>query len=213
MSGISSDDRFGVTAVLENIGMIIRGVHVRGTAGRCLDTYVDPDVLFEYPWSQGYVSQLLAQMCWHMKPDVIVGLETGGDKLACSIGYFLENVRQSSRQPQLRAFTAHKMGKGAFRIAENRRPLLDGQRVLVVDDILTTGSSLKGALTAVREAGGNVVGAAVLWNRGGVTKKDLGIPQLVSLIETQLLLWHPAACPLCQRGIPYTERLGHPKKS
>ncbi len=80
-----------------------------------------------------------------------------------------------------------------FVIAEN-------DRVLVVEDVLTTGGSTRETMQVARAAGGQVVGAASIVNRSGAAP-DLGVP-FASLLDVELPTYEPDRCPLCARGLP-----------
>ena len=83
------------------------------------------------------------------------------------------------------------------------------KRVLVVEDILTTGGSARKVVEAVRAIGGNVVGVGVLCNRGGVTAQDLAnVPKLEVLVNISLDAWNEADCPLCKQGVPVNPDVG-----
>ena len=75
-----------------------------------------------------------------------------------------------------------------------------GERVLVVEDIVTTGGSARQVVEAVRKAGAEPVGAAVLVNRSG-RPLDLGTPT-VALLELNIPTYDPKECPLCRENIP-----------
>src|SRR5262252_7589207 len=82
-----------------------------------------------------------------------------------------------------------------------RRGFMVGEadRVLVVEDVLTTGGSTRETMQVARAAGAQVVGAASIVDRGpGV---DLGVPY-VSLVQIDLPTFEPDKCPLCARGMP-----------
>jgi orotate phosphoribosyltransferase len=78
--------------------------------------------------------------------------------------------------------------------------LTPGERVLIVDDIFTTGSSVREVIAEVRRQGAEVVGVGVLADR---SKKelDLGAP-LFSCYKVSIPTYHPEECPLCAAGIP-----------
>ncbi len=83
------------------------------------------------------------------------------------------------------------------------------KKVLVVEDILTTGGSVKKVVEATRAIGSTVIGVGALCNRGGVTAKELGeVPQLFALINVQLDAWDEKACPLCAKKIPINTEVG-----
>lgn len=75
-----------------------------------------------------------------------------------------------------------------------------GERVLVVEDVVTTGGSAREAALCVREAGARVVAFGTIVNRaGGNPFADLGV-ELAALVEVEAVAWRPDACPLCARG-------------
>ena len=86
---------------------------------------------------------------------------------------------------------------------------LPGRRVLVVEDVLTTGGSAKKVVELARAAGGKVIGLGVLCNRGGVTPHDVGdVPQLFALTNIPLEVWMEGDCPLCKQGVPVNTDIG-----
>ena len=77
-----------------------------------------------------------------------------------------------------------------------------GERVLVVDDVLTTGGSVRDVLEAVRVRGGEVIGVAVLVDRSA-GRVDFGAP-FFACLELDLPTYAPPDCPLCREGVPLT---------
>jgi orotate phosphoribosyltransferase len=78
--------------------------------------------------------------------------------------------------------------------------LSERDRVLVVEDVLTTGGSTKETMDVARAAGAQVVGAASIVNRSGGTLK-FDVP-LESLLDYSLPTYEPEKCPLCAQGLP-----------
>lgn len=72
-------------------------------------------------------------------------------------------------------------------------------RVLVVEDVLTTGLSTKEVIGIVKELGGHLVGVGVLVDRSGGI--DFGV-KLTSLLKMDIPTFKPEACPLCKESIP-----------
>ncbi len=87
--------------------------------------------------------------------------------------------------------------------------MVRGKRVLVVDDIVNTGLSLRQTAAAVRDTGGAVVGAACLVSRGNVAAAGLGVSRYLYLLEYKIPAWPAAGCPLCQAGVPVNTRYAH----
>jgi len=75
-----------------------------------------------------------------------------------------------------------------------------GERVLVVEDVVTTGGSTRETIDAVSRAGGIVVGAGSLVDRSG-GEVDLGVPRR-ALLTLYVPAYDPADCPLCRQGEP-----------
>jgi orotate phosphoribosyltransferase len=81
--------------------------------------------------------------------------------------------------------------------------------VLVVDDVVNTGLSVRQTVAAVRAAGGNVLGAGALVDRGNVDAAALGVPEYVYLMEYDIPDWSAAECPLCKAGVAINTRYAH----
>jgi len=111
-------------------------------------------------------------------PDSIGGLTMGADPIACAISY-----ASASTSSPLRAFTVRKEPKthGTGKLIEG--PFRAGDRVVVIEDTITTGGSAQKAIAAVRAADGVVVGVLALVDReegGRETLEGDGVP-VVSL--------------------------------
>lgn len=120
--------------------------------------------------------------------EVVIGPAIGGITLA------YEMARQLGT-PALFAEREDKVMtlRRGFRITK-------GAKVLVVEDVVTTGGSVKETIKVVEEHGGEVVGVASLVDRSG-GKVDLGYP-LYSLLPLEVVSYLAEACPLCREGLP-----------
>jgi orotate phosphoribosyltransferase len=140
--------------------------------------------------------------------DIVVGPALGGIALALCTAKSL-SVWRNSVVPW--AF-AEKEGDG-FTFRDPYPEYLRNKRVLVVDDIITTGGSIQRTVDAVKEAGGSPLGVAAICNRGRVTAETLGVPLLHSLIEMALEdTWEEQDCPLCNANQPVSTVVGHGKE-
>lgn len=102
---------------------------------------------------------------------------------------------------------------GKFVIKRGYDRLITGKKVLIVEDVLTTGGSVKKVVEAVRAIGGEVVAVAALCNRGGVTAEAIGgVPELFSLINLNLEMFEEAECPLCAQGVAINTNVGKGKE-
>lgn len=120
---------------------------------------------------------------------VVVGPMTGGILLAFEV----------ARQLGVMAAYAEREGERG-RTFRRGTVFTPGARVLVVDDILTTGSSVRETLDALAAHPVTVVGVGVLWDRSGGTVA-FGVP-LVALHAEAIAAYAPADCPLCAAGVP-----------
>lgn len=144
----------------------------------------------------------------HDPIDIVVGPALGGIALALCTAKSL-SLWRSEIVPW--AF-AEKEGEN-FTFRDPYPEYLHNMQVLIVDDILTTGGSIKRTIEAVRRAGGIPVGVGAICNRGRVTEEMLGISKLRSLIEMSVEdTWEATECPLCASGAPINTDVGHGKQ-
>lgn len=86
--------------------------------------------------------------------------------------------------------------------------LIKGQKVLIAEDVITTGWTTRKLIAMVREYDGEVVGVVSILNRGELTAEDLGVPVLKSVVARKLPAWQPP-CPECEKHTPIDTELGH----
>lgn len=134
----------------------------------------------------------MAEGLRHTRPEVVAGPTTGGVILSFEV----------ARQLGLRGVIAELRPDGPGRSLQRGFRLRPGERTLVVDDVLTTGGSVRETLDAVRAAGGEPVGVAVLVDRSGGAV-DFGLP-FVAATEVEMTSVDPADCLLCAGGVPLT---------
>ncbi len=123
---------------------------------------------------------------------VVAGPTTGGIILSHEV----------ARQLGVRGIFAEKEGadRRAFKRGFSISP---GERVLIVDDVLTTGKSIREVLNLVAEQGGDITGIGVLVDRSD-KKHDFGVP-LFCCLRSITPTYKPHECPLCAAGIPLTK--------
>jgi len=131
-------------------------------SGRQSSLYIDARITTMSPDGLALIGPLALQAIhdagW--TPDAIGGLTLGADPIACAISY----ASASGGRP-LRAFTVRKEPKthGTGKLIEG--PFREGDRVVVIEDTITTGSSARKAVDAVRASGGVVEGVLALVDR------------------------------------------------
>jgi orotate phosphoribosyltransferase len=122
--------------------------------------------------------------------NLVAGPTTGGVILAF----------ETARQLGLRAVIAEKPDEGPGREFKRGFELGPGDNVLVVDDVLTTGGSIRDVIDAVRARGASVAGVGVLVDRAGGSI-DFGVP-FAACLTVMVDSWDPSGCELCRRGVP-----------
>ena len=126
---------------------------------------------------------------------LVAGPTTGGIILAFEV----------ARQMGVRAIFAEKEGEG--RTFKRSLSIYPGERVLVVDDVITRGGSIREVLEAVDARGGNVVGIGVLVDRS-TEAIDFGVPLFSCHRAVPPPVYAPAKCPLCQAQVPLVKPSG-----
>ena len=186
------DDANDILAVMRASGALKEG-HFLLSSGRHSDRYVEKFDLLRQPEATSQVCTLIADRFRDRGVDVVAGPTTGGVILA------FEVARQLGVAA---AYAERASGSGTAREFRRGTRFAQGARILVVDDILTTGGSVRETLQALNRQPVEVVGVAVLVDRSseGI---DLGVP-LHSLATMDIATWEPETCPLCARGIPLT---------
>ncbi len=96
-----------------------------------------------------------------------------------------------------------------FEIKRGYDEIVRGQSVLIVDDVVNAGFSVRLAYEAVVQSGGHPMGVAAYVNRGNVGAADLGVENFIFLDEVLLPSWPAEDCPLCQAGVPVNVRYAH----
>lgn len=180
-----------IERLFQEAGALLEG-HFLLTSGLHSSGYLEKFKVLERPQLTQTLCGIIAEHFRDSGIEAVAGPTVGGVLLAFEV----------ARQLGVRALYAEretlpnqKEGR-AFR----RSTLRPGERVLVVDDVLTTGGSLRDVLDAVRRALGEVVAAAVLVDRsaGGI---DLGVP-LFCCHRLSIPTYPPEGCPLCAQGLP-----------
>ena len=198
-------DEAEVLEVLQNVGAFRSG-HFVFTSGRHGDSYVNKDALYIHTHDLSRLCRAIAERFAKKQIEVVIGPAVGAAILSQWVAYHLTEITGH----EVYATFADKDGQGGFVVKRGYEKVVAGKKALVVEDLTTTGGSLKKVVEAARSQGADIVAAVVICNRGNVSKKDVGDPsEFVSIVNLQLDSWSESDCDLCKGNIPVNADIGH----
>jgi orotate phosphoribosyltransferase len=168
-------------------GALLEG-HFRLTSGLHSPGYLQCALVLQHPQHAEALGRAIADRVRDLRATVVLSPALGGVVIGQEVGRALGvraifAERQDGRLALRRGFT-----------------LDDADRVLVVEDVMTTGGSTRETIEVAKAAGGQVVGTASIVDRSGGTIR-FDVP-FVSLLEIALPTYEQETCPLCAQGLP-----------
>ena len=167
--------------------------HFLLTSGLHSPRYVEKFNVLQKPVYTEKLCRAMAEKFKDANIETVVGPVTGGILLAHETGKALGTRA---------IFTERENGKMTFRRGFT---LHEGERVLIVEDIVTTGGSIREVIDVVKEHGGIPVAVSMLVDRSG-GKATFGDVPSTALLHMDVQTYQPDDCPLCKQGIPMTKR-------
>src|SRR5690349_14746518 len=168
-------------------GALLEG-HFRLTSGLHSPGYLQCALVLQHPQHAEALGRALADRVRDLKPTVVLSPALGGVVIGHEVGRAL-GVRAIFAERQDGALTLRR----GFMVGET-------DRVLVVEDVLTTGGSTRETMQVATAAGAHVVGAASIVDRSG-GGLALDVP-FRALLAIDLPTYEPDKCPLCAQGLP-----------
>ena len=168
-------------------GALLDG-HFRLTSGLHSPGYLQCALVLQHPPHAEALGRAIAEGTRDLTPTVVLSPALGGVVIGHEVGRAL-GVRA--------IFAERQDGRLALRRGFS---VTDRDRVLVVEDVLTTGGSTRETMAVAAAAGGRVVGAGSIVDRsGGRVRFDV---PLHTLLDVALPTYEPETCPLCAQGVP-----------
>jgi orotate phosphoribosyltransferase len=177
-------------------------VYISGDHG---SGWIDKDTIFVDLARVDRLTRMLADAVRHVDAEIVCGPATGGLITAQWTGFALGLPAVFAEHDAPRA----RQLRGPFALHRGYDRLVPGRRVLVVDDVVNTGHSLRETVAAVRAAGGSVAVAAALVDRGNVDAAALGVNEYLYLLQCNIPNWPANDCPLCKQGVPINTHYAH----
>lgn len=176
-----------IVAMLKEAEVLLEG-HFLLTSGRHSDRYMQCAKIFQYAKYSVPLCGELARQYQDEGVELVIGPAIGAIQMSYEVGKQLgvRNIfaeRENGVMTLRRGFTIEK-----------------GQRVLIVEDVVTTGGSVKEVMQLVREHGGVIVGIGSIVDRTG-GKIDFGVPYR-SAFSMDITSYEPEDCPICKTGLP-----------
>jgi orotate phosphoribosyltransferase len=182
------DNKEMVTGILKEVEALLEG-HFLLSSGKHSNRYCQCAKLLQYPDKAEKVLAIVVDKIKDMEIDLVVGPAMGGIIVAYELG----------RQLGIPAiFTERVDGEMALRRGFEIKP---GQKVLIAEDVVTTGKSSMETVKVIKSYGGEVVGIAAIADR---TVGDVGLT-VWGAIKLEIETWDKDECPLCKKGIEYVK--------
>lgn len=200
-----------IIQIFENTKAILDG-HFIGTSFKHLDKYVEKRLIYPSTQETSEICEMFAEDFKGKDIEVVIAPTTGGIILG------FETARQLTIMTNKKVANVfiEKKKKGGLEFHEGFSELVKGKRALILDDVLTTGGSLEGVVNETKKAEGVIVGVGVVWNRGSVKSKDIGVGvEIDALCERQYESWTEEECSAsgpCSKGIPVNSAIGRGKE-
>lgn len=181
----------------DSAGALLRG-HFVYTSGRHGADYLEKFRILEDPKATTELAAMIAERFRPLQPQLVAGPTTGGIILAYEV----------ARQLGVDAVYVERGEKGG-RVLRRGFEITPSTRVLVVDDVVTTGGSVAETQACIASAGGVVTGIGVLADRTA-GRISTGVP-FFACLTVDFPSYSPDACPLCAADIPIAPPRGSSK--
>lgn len=195
--------------ILRDTNAVLTNSHFVYTSGKHGSVYINKDIIYTNPKKASGVGKLFAEKCKNKDIDVVAGPAIGGIILSQWTAYQLSRLKNKKISS---VYTEKTLDKNQI-LTRGYDKIVNGKNVLVVEDLTTTGGSVKKVVESVRAAGGKVVCVGVMIDRSphGIDKKIIGAPFFaLGVLPTKA--YDPKKCPLCKKNILIDTTVGHGKK-
>ena len=198
-----------VIDILKKTGAIVSDSHFVYISGKHAKLYVNKDYIFPHIKHISRIGEIIAQKYKDSPVDVVAGPSMGGIILSQWTAYHLGLLKD---EEILSVYTEKQPDKDQI-FTRGYGQFVKGKNVLVVEDIVTTGGSVKKVIASVEKEGGKVVAACSIVNKDpvNINPEFIGVPfDYLTIVDVDV--YDEKGCPLCKKGISINTTLGHGKK-
>lgn len=195
--------------ILKKTGALIINDHFVLTSGKHSSVYINKDAIYPHTKASSMIGRLFAEKFKHLDVDVVAAPALGGIILSQWTAYHLSKIKNKEIYG---VYTEKTLEKNQI-FTRGYESFVNGKNVLVVEDLTTTGGSVKKVVDSVRNHGGKVLAVGVMLNRDpkNVNKKSIGAPFL-ALRNMFVESYEASQCPLCKKKMPINTSVGHGKQ-
>ena len=198
-----------VVDILKKIGAVITDDHFVYTSGKHGSVYINKDALYPHTAETSEVCRTMAEMFKDKEVEAVVGPALGGIILSQWVAHHLSQIKGKE---VFGVYTEKDETENQI-LRRGYDQVIKVKKVLVVEDLTTTGGSVKKVVDTVRAAGGEVVAVCVMVNRDPVNVNELTVG--APFVATDILeakAYDEADCPFCKAIRPINTNVGHGKK-
>ncbi len=196
--------------ILKETGALVTDNHFVYTSGKHGSVYINKDAVYPHTQKASEVGELFAEKVKDLDIDVVVGPMIGGIILSQWTAYHLSKLKGKEI---LGVYTEKDTENNQVFGRRGYDKLVVGKNILIVEDLTTTGGSVRKVVDTVNAAGGKVVSVGVMIDRSdnGMNEDIIGAPFFtLGRLETEV--FDAKNCPLCKKGVPINTKIGHGKK-
>lgn len=197
-----------VIDILTKVGAVLPDGHFVGTSGLHFDTYVNKDALYPHTKETSEICKLFAEKYKDKNIEVVVGPALGGIILSQWTAHHLSQICGK----EVLGIYTEKNADGKQVFTRGYENFAKGKRVLIVEDIVTTGGSLLKSAKAVKDAGGEIVATCAMVNKNKDITDNIEDVPFSALCNLFIPTYDSSICPLCKNNVPINMKVGHGKK-
>ncbi len=195
-----------VIEIFKKTGAVVSNSHFVYVSGKHAPVYLNKDYIYPHTAYISRIAEIIAEKYKDEPVDVVVGPSVGGIILAQWTAHHLSRLKGKEI---LAVFTEKQPDRNQI-FFRGYGQFVKRKNILVVEDIVTTGGSVKKVIHSVSKEGGKVLAACSIINKDpiNINPDSIGVPyDYLAIIGMDV--WDEKDCPLCKQGIPINLQLGY----